>query len=198
MKVYTFQVTIPGLDNLYRVLELREDQTLLELHYAIQRAFKFDDDHLYSFFMSGKAWDRTTEYTVIHDEFRPGRMMDPTPPPPLSPEELDRRIKREAASSGMPEETVRAMVEMMDAMAREEAEYARNLMERDVAKTQLKDLKLRKGKRFLYLFDYGDEWHFNVKVSESAKPAEDDKRYPRVVDKKGTPPPQYPEWDGEY
>ena len=29
-----------------------------ELHLAIQGAFNFDDDHLYAFFMDGRAWSK--------------------------------------------------------------------------------------------------------------------------------------------
>src|SRR3954470_10288627 len=44
-------------------------QTLEELHQAIQTAFHFDFDHLYSFFMSGRAWDSSSEYAAVP---RPG------------------------------------------------------------------------------------------------------------------------------
>jgi len=40
-----------------------ETQTLVTLHKAIQRAFVWYDDHLYSFFLSGRKWDRDSEYT---------------------------------------------------------------------------------------------------------------------------------------
>lgn len=40
-----------------------ETQTLVTLHKAIQRAFVWYDDHLYSFFLSGMEWDRHSEYT---------------------------------------------------------------------------------------------------------------------------------------
>ena len=39
----------------------RFQQTLEDLHLAIQQAFGWYDDHLYSFFMSGKAWDSNYE-----------------------------------------------------------------------------------------------------------------------------------------
>ena len=55
------------------------------------------------------------------------------------------------------------------------------------------------GKEFLFLFDYGDEWHFGVRlVCTSTAPAPD-AQYPRVVASRGQAPPQYPqveeEWD---
>jgi hypothetical protein len=45
----------------WRRVELRGDQTLEDLHDAIQDAFGWDDRHLYAFFMSGAAWDQLTE-----------------------------------------------------------------------------------------------------------------------------------------
>ena len=55
MKTYTFRVSLEQMDETWRLIELREDQTLQDLHYAIQEAFAWEADHLYSFFMSGKA-----------------------------------------------------------------------------------------------------------------------------------------------
>ena len=47
---------------------MRDNQTLHSLHLAIQDAFEFDNDHLYSFFMSGKAWDQSTEYKLAEGQ----------------------------------------------------------------------------------------------------------------------------------
>ena len=40
-----------------RKLAVRADETLADLHQLIQFAFEWDDDHLYSFWTSGKFWD---------------------------------------------------------------------------------------------------------------------------------------------
>jgi hypothetical protein len=45
----------------WRAIEIREDQTLEDLHDAIRTAFGWADDHLYSFFLTGRAWDKLTE-----------------------------------------------------------------------------------------------------------------------------------------
>lgn len=50
-------------------------------------------------------------------------------------------------------------------------------------------------KEFLFLFDYGDEWHFGVKLVRMSPTVEPGARYPRVVAQQGTAPPQYPELD---
>jgi hypothetical protein len=64
MRTYTFHVSPPGFGRVWRKLELPSDFTLEDLHLAIQDAFAFDNDHLYSFFMSGKAWDAAKEYAL--------------------------------------------------------------------------------------------------------------------------------------
>jgi hypothetical protein len=64
MKTYTFHVSLPGFGRLWRKIEMEAGQTLEDLHDAIQDAFDFDRDHLYSFFMSGRAWDDSTEHSL--------------------------------------------------------------------------------------------------------------------------------------
>ena len=60
--LYRFKVTLADYPSVWRRIELRGDQTLHDFHQAIQQAFAWDDDHLYAFFLSGKAWDEDTEY----------------------------------------------------------------------------------------------------------------------------------------
>jgi hypothetical protein len=68
--------------------------------------------------------------------------------------------------------------------------------------TRLSALGLKAGRTFLYLFDFGDEWWHEITVEETDAP--DDKgQYPRIIEKRGKSPPQYPdleedviEWDG--
>ncbi len=55
---------------------------------------------------------------------------------------------------------------------------------------KLSSLKLRKGRKFLYLFDFGDNHEFDVEVLELngiGAPG----IYPRIVAKKGRAPKQY-------
>ncbi len=61
--LYRFQVKLDWRKRVWRRIEVRGDQTLHDLHRAIQAAFDWDDDHLYSFFLSGKAWDNASGYT---------------------------------------------------------------------------------------------------------------------------------------
>ena len=59
---YTFKVTYQRKRSVWQLIEIAADQTLDDLHYAILSAVDFDSDHLYSFYMSGRAWDSSTEY----------------------------------------------------------------------------------------------------------------------------------------
>jgi len=64
-----------------------------------------------------------------------------------------------------------------------------------VKKTKIKDV-FYEYEKMLFLFDYGDGWRFVIereKIEESTK----DKKYPFVVDKKGTAPLQYPPLEEE-
>jgi hypothetical protein len=61
VKTFTLRVNHRALPQVWRDIEIAEDQTLEDLHLTIQRAFGWSDDHLYSFFMSGQQWDRETE-----------------------------------------------------------------------------------------------------------------------------------------
>jgi hypothetical protein len=58
---YVLRVSHRSLSDVWRDLELADDNTLEDLHLLIQRAYSWRDDHLYSFFLSGKSWDRSSE-----------------------------------------------------------------------------------------------------------------------------------------
>ncbi|MBI1904514.1 MAG: plasmid pRiA4b ORF-3 family protein [Planctomycetia bacterium] len=67
---------------------------------------------------------------------------------------------------------------------------------KDAAKTTIESLRLRKGQKFAYLFDYGDCWWHEITV-ESADGQADGGDYPRVVKASGKSPPQYPDNEEE-
>jgi hypothetical protein len=138
LQTYIFKATYLRDPDIWRKIEISEDQTLDDLHHAVRRSVAFDDDHLYSFFLSGRAWDRDTEFT--------------------SP---------------------------------------RSGKGRGAADVKIGDLSLRRKQRFLYLFDYGDEHHFEVQLMDATQ----DVRYPRVVESHGQEPSQYgreEDWDEDW
>ena len=59
------------------------------------------------------------------------------------------------------------------------------------------ELDLTVGQGFLYLFDFGDEWHFWVELKEVG---EDSSRLsePEVIESKGEAPEQYPSYPGDW
>jgi hypothetical protein len=52
------------------------------------------------------------------------------------------------------------------------------------------------GRELLFLFDYGDEWHFGVKLARTGE-VEPGARYPQVVASHGQAPPQYPDLEDD-
>jgi hypothetical protein len=156
--IYSFRVRIRGgfyapeaATAVWREIEVAANQTLADLGEAIPLAFGFDDPHLWSFFLSGKAWDRASEYALSS---APGPLGGPRAP---------------AASRARIGE-----VPFPGATGKKE---------------------------FLFLFDYGDEWHFGVKLVRVSDRIEPGVRYPRVAASQGEAPPQYPDieddWDDE-
>ncbi len=144
--IYTFRVRIRGGyvapedgSSVWREIEIAANQSLADLGNAIPAAFAFDDPHLWSFFLSGKAWDRSTEYALS------GRGIA-----------AKRVLIRELPLPGVTGK-----------------------------------------KEFLFLFDYGDEWHFGVQFVGIRDQVEPGARYPRVVTSHGEAPPQYPELEDD-
>lgn len=113
------------------------DQHLTALHDAIQEAFGWADDHLYSFWLDGEFWgDPDTEYTRPDSDAEPGQ---------------------------------------------------------HTADVAIDSLDLADGARIAYLFDFGDSWH--VALTLRHRTESDGGVYPRVLERQGTAPPQYPDED---
>jgi hypothetical protein len=255
MQSYTLHISLPGHGRLWRKLELAEEATLQDLHMAIQRAFNFDNDHLYSFFMSGKAWDRSSEYSLPEgaspwdeleaeddefDEEDDEELIDdaedekeddlaafsslpalgadglamPTPDQlramfgALNADEATRNafIQAMSAQMGLPEAMARTLFSNLDNAIGGMSDQQLNAMlnieldeddARDVRATTLASLDLKKGKKFLYLFDYGDEWQFTIKVDAVNRNADPNRDYPLLVESVGDAPEQYPDWEEE-
>ena len=118
------------------VIRCSSSHTFEDLHNAIQEAVNFDNDHMYSFYLDGKAFSDNA-VNCAYDE-----------------------------GDGSP--TTNAYT--------------------------LADARLRNNQRIMYLFDYGDEWRFNIVVKEVKEKTELPKR-PVIMNVKGKPPEQYGDWD---
>jgi hypothetical protein len=63
-QAYVFSAQLDGWKGVRRKIAIRGDQSLADLHGALRAAFDWDDDHLYSFWLSGRFWARDgSEYT---------------------------------------------------------------------------------------------------------------------------------------
>lgn len=63
---YIFKVSLGR--GVWRKIKISSNHTLEDLHSAIQRAFDFDNDHLYSFFMDGKKYPDNAYHSPLSDE----------------------------------------------------------------------------------------------------------------------------------
>lgn len=211
MKTYTFHVSLPGAGRVWRKIEIGSRQTLEELHYAIQKAYGWDSDHLYSFFMSGTAWDASTEYRLpegsdpwgmpIYDE-EEEEIEDSTPEGVSSGDEekgdeltLQGFEKALIELFGGGEETaVEDLPAEVAAFMERTSQEAASSGPRNVLTTTLEELGLEQGQTFMYLSDYGDEWRFKVRVHAIIDDAPEGD-YPRIVESVGKAPEQYPSRD---
>ncbi|MBI4769219.1 MAG: plasmid pRiA4b ORF-3 family protein [Chloroflexi bacterium] len=66
--VYTFKVRLKWARRVWRNIEIRGDQTLHELHWAILDAYDWDEEHLYSYFLSNRLWDSDTQISSPHSQ----------------------------------------------------------------------------------------------------------------------------------
>jgi hypothetical protein len=55
-QMYVLDARLVGHEHVRRVIGVRADRTLVDLHYALQSAFGWDDDHLYAFWPQGGFW----------------------------------------------------------------------------------------------------------------------------------------------
>ena len=132
--IHRFKVSLRDRPDIWRIIEIKENQMLSSLHKAIFKAFNRFEEHPYSFFMSNKPYDKESEYTS----------------PGLDPKGTSKLATR----------------------------------------IRIDSLALHSGQKFLYLFDYGDEWWHEVElVSVTEKVTRGS--YPRVVKKQGKSPPQH-------
>lgn len=68
----TFRASLVGFP-VSRDVAVRSDQTLVELHRVLQRAFGWDDDHLYSFWLDGEFWGSAESEYTSPIEIEPGQ-----------------------------------------------------------------------------------------------------------------------------
>jgi Plasmid pRiA4b ORF-3-like protein len=69
---YVFEAELDEFPEVSRVIAIRGDQTLVDLHEGLRNAFEWWDDHLYAFWLDGEFWgSHESEYAAPH-ESEPG------------------------------------------------------------------------------------------------------------------------------
>ena len=125
-----------------RTIELKEKQTLDDLHEAIIfQSFGWDDPHLYSFHFDNKPYSKNRE--------------------------MEYSCNREP-----------------DFMSGEKP---------NSSSIKLNKLDLKKNQKFLFVFDFGDDHHFGIKVMDFGE-VEKGVKYPSIIESKGKAPVQYPRY----
>ena len=67
--VYVFEAELVEYAGVGATIAVRGTQTLEHLHRGLRRAFRWYDDHLYSFWLSGVHWDSSeTEFTAPFED----------------------------------------------------------------------------------------------------------------------------------
>lgn len=135
-KTIVLRVRPHDAPSVWREIELLERHTLHDLHGVLQVAFELDDDHLYTFYLNNKPFDRVYDYECPR-------------------------------ASGA---------------------------KRQAHRTPLSSLPLKVNKRFLYLFDFGDELRHEVQVLRYGE-ATPGASYPRIVGQEGEAPKHDAFWD---
>ena len=119
------------------IIEIDDSSTMEDLHYVIQHAVEFDDDHLYEFYTANSHRSNNRDIICTYED----------------------------ANTIM---------------------FARIF-------------PLTKGKKLFYLFDYGDNWVFQVSRSRKAPfVAKREIQYPQIIGGTGERPKQYPNWEEDY
>jgi hypothetical protein len=68
MKTYTFHISVPDMPDTWRRVELAGEQTLRDLHVAIQEALDWDPDDDMAFFVGENPLEDGEQYTLDFDD----------------------------------------------------------------------------------------------------------------------------------
>ena len=135
--VFVFDAELLNVGAVSARVAVAEHEHLTALHDAIQQAFNWENDHLYSFWLDGQFWGDAAAERVI---------------------------------PGAPD------------------------TDSKTADVPVDELRLKIGAEIAYVFDYGDEWRVMLTLRERINGSH---VMPRVSDRRGTAPPQYPPLEDE-
>jgi len=204
--IMTFRVSFPDRPDIWRRVQLDAEHSLADLHAAILQSFSWENDHLYAFFLSGKAWDPLTEYGLPEEAY-----LQPIDDTPLDQDDspIDLRIEKDAdplaAYGGFSDDELEDLIaeaaasmdlSVSDVQALLDAPVEESVENRDVRQARLGELGLEPGDTFLYLYDFDREWRFGVQL-EARSARGSAQELPRVLERVGEAPGQYAIWDDD-
>jgi hypothetical protein len=222
MNIYTLKVTLTDWQartrgRPYRVLAVPSELNLYNLAFEINESFDFDFDHAFGFFDNLKnPWRADEQYELFNDgeledegemvlaelaggleQLSEEEMGQIDALADLPPDEAKKKLVEMSLKDVPPEDKAAAQF-FLESMADELLDES--LGEEDGATPKgVKGVAVseafEKGKKLLYLFDYGDEWRFIVECKKIEE--NDGGTYPRVLESKGEAPEQYPDYDEE-
>lgn len=65
MNTFVLRIVVDTEEDIFRDIEIREDQNFEELHDAIIKSFKFSGDQMASFYMSNDNWEKGQELGLM-------------------------------------------------------------------------------------------------------------------------------------
>lgn len=76
MSVFRFRVLIDSEEDVFRDIDMLEDHSFEDFHYAIQESYEFDKLQMASFYMSNDNWDKGEEVALMDmsEDFGPEKL----------------------------------------------------------------------------------------------------------------------------
>lgn len=79
--IYRFRIVLDVMDDVFRDIEIKADDSLEDLHNAIVQAFEFEGSEMASFYMSNEEWSQGEEIVLfdMSEGEKPVKVMNATP-----------------------------------------------------------------------------------------------------------------------
>lgn len=80
MRIFRIRAILDVLDDVFRDIEIKEDNTLEDLHNVINQSFGFDGTEMASFYLSDEEWNQGEEIVLfdVSEEQANSRLMNET------------------------------------------------------------------------------------------------------------------------
>gem|GEM_PF-271068 len=171
-------------------IEIEETDTLADLHRAIQKAVRFEDDHLFSFFYSRRASGAVRTYLQDDREQKEDFEFNfDSLTPAFS------SATKSITSIVFPDNGTQDDDDVDDDDDDDDDDFSVDYENggQTFSRRICDTLPAPSGRRLFYLFDWGDEWLFSItKPRQKPQQPVPSRKYPRTVSQQGKRPKQYP------